>query len=578
MREEKIDIGFTFDPGLFSVLGERKYTTYMEALNELVRNSIGYKGKKIKINITPNEITVKDDGVGMNQEDLSKEYFRVGKPTKDSTTGSLFGIGKFGCQGLSHQTKIITQKLGTTDEFHVQIDWEAARKAEEIEKSYKNAYKPDVTRKQSTSDKHGTTIILNNLKYKQENPFEFKDYIEKKLFPILISKQIEIKVNDEICIAKRPKGEKYKFDSETDFKIEGKEISAVTNASFGKVWGEFYLTEASDENAVHVFDRFGYRIDTYSEKDWLKLSNLTSGMGFKKRVVGIIYTTTEEMRDESLPQTKCLVLKSDRSAFFEEIPSFRDLTEYLKNIVKAVHEKWLKEYKDISAKKFEMVNKEMPAAGRELQDIISETGYVWKRDKEGVEKDVVRKHDIHKPTTPQHKPKFKMMQCPQCNAINYISIIDYDIYCKNPSEEAKRKMKKTWPCKCQYYLNPETDLYKRPGLPKKPGYITTKVMLGPGRSIDIHVEPLGKESDLAFYNPDLEYLGINNEHAFFIKSSEIGGKAIRIHLVLSGLYAIAKMREREAKVEFETEFNKLCSLAHNWKETGTIVKLTDIEE
>lgn len=580
MSEEKIDIGFSFDPGLLSVLGERKYTTYMEALTEIVRNSIGYKSTKVEINISSNKISVTDNGIGMDQDDLGKEYFRVGKITKDTSTGSLFGIGKFACKGLSHKTKIITQKSNSTDEFHVLIDWDAAEKAVEIEKSYKNAYKPDVIRKQGSPENHGTTIELTDLKYKPEAPSEFKHYIERKLFPILISKKIEIQVNGEICKAKNPKGEKFSFDSDKDFFVEGKSVPAVNNASFGNVHGDFYLTkEASDENAIHVYDKYGYRIDSYSDKDWLKISSLTSGMAFRKRILGIIHTTTEEIRGESLPQSKCLILKSDRSAFFEGIPSFREFSEYLKNIIKIIHEKWLKEYQDTSAKLIEMVNKEIPAATKVIKDILSETDYVWKRDEEGEEKTVVRKHDIHKPRKEKTQSKYKMMQCPQCKTINYISIIDYDIYTKNPSNDAKRKMQKNWPCKsCNYYLNPEIDLYKRPGLPKKSGYITTKVVLGPGKEIDLHIEPLGRESDLAFYDPNSEYLAINEEHAFFIKSSELGGKAIRIHLVLAGLYAIAKMKEREAKSDFEKEFNKLCSLAHNWKDTTSSVKLTSVEE
>lgn len=581
MSEEKIDIGFTFDPGLISVLGERKYTTYMEALNEIIRNAIGYKAKKVEIEISQEKITVKDDGVGMNQEDLKNEYFRVGKRTKDPSTGSLFGIGKFANQALAHKTEIITQKEGSDEKFQVFIDWDAAEKAKEIDSLFSDAYKPIITKRISPPKKeHGTTIILKDLKYKPKDAKELKNYIERKLFPILLFGKVEISVNGVKCAAREPEGEIFEFDSEKDFILSDKKVSARPDASFGKVWGKFFLTpDPSDDNAIHIYDSAGYKIDTYSDKDWLKLSSLTSGMAFRKRIIGIISTTTEEVR-EVIPPQKCLMLKSDRSAFFEDTQAFKYLVDYLKEIIKLIHEKWLKEYKDISAKIINTAKKELPKVGEIVKNMLEKEEYVWKREEKGEEKEVVRKHKPHGPTKePPKTPRHKMLQCPQCQTINYISLVDYRVFTENPNPEANRKMLKNWPCKnCGYYLNPEKDLYKRPSPPKKNGLITTKVKLGIGKSINLELQPLGKNGSMAEYDPDSEYLIINSEHAFFIKSGNAGRIAIRCYMVLASLYAIAQMKKREEKTDFELVFNHLCSLAHNWVEKGSVVQIPEEEE
>lgn len=571
MEENRTEeIGFTFDPGIISVLGERKYTTYTEALNEIIRNAIGYKAKKVEIEISQEKITIKDDGIGMNKEDLKNEYFRVGKRTQDPSTGSLFGIGKFATQALAHKTEIITQKEGSKEKFQVFIDWDAAERAKEIESLLSDAYKPMIKKIISSEKEHGTTIILKDLKYKPKDAMEFKNYVEKKLFPILFSGKVEILVNGKKCVAKEPEGEIFEFNSETDFILNEKRILARPAASFGKVWGKFYLTpEPSDDNAIHVYDSYGHRIDSYSERDWLKLSSLTSGMAFRRRVIGIISTTTEEVR-EVIPCQKCLMLKSDRSGFFEDTQAFKDLVNYLKEIIKLIHEKWLKEYKDISAKIIKTAKEELPKVGEIVKNMLKEEEYVWKREEKGEEREVVRKHKPHEPTKePPKPPSYKMLQCPQCRAINYISLVNYRVFTENPNPEAKRKMLKNWPCKnCGYYLNPDTDLYKRPSPPKKIGIITTKVKLGIGMSIDLGLQPLGRNGSIAEYDPDSEYLIINSEHAFFIKFGNAGRIALRCYMVLASLYAIAQMKKREEKTDFEPVFNHLCSLAHNWVEKG----------
>ena len=71
---------------------------------------------------------------------------------------------------------------------------------------------------------------------------------------------------------------------------------------------------------------------------------------------------------------------------------------------------------------------------------------------------------------------------------------------------------------------------------------------------------------------------INADHSFFLRAAALGNRGIRQHMVLASLYAIAQTKKRETNAEFEQEFNRLCSLAHNWTDRGISVVLDDSEE
>ena len=120
----KPQIKFSYDDNIQVSLGERKYSTYMEALNESIRNSIDNKASKINISIFEEKITIEDNGTGMDEDTFNDDYFRIGKLNIDPNKGGLFGIGALGHRALSHKTKLISHAQGNNTGIQVIVDWD----------------------------------------------------------------------------------------------------------------------------------------------------------------------------------------------------------------------------------------------------------------------------------------------------------------------------------------------------------------------------------------------------------------------------------------------------------------------
>ena len=89
----KPQIRLSYDDNIQISLGERKYSTYLEALNESIRNSLDNKSSEIDVNITKDKIVIEDNGTGLDEKAFNEEYFRIGKLNPDPNKGGLFGIG-----------------------------------------------------------------------------------------------------------------------------------------------------------------------------------------------------------------------------------------------------------------------------------------------------------------------------------------------------------------------------------------------------------------------------------------------------------------------------------------------------
>ncbi|MCK4232847.1 ATP-binding protein [candidate division WOR-3 bacterium] len=568
----KPKIKISYDENVQISLGERKYSSYMEALNETVRNSLDNKACRIEINVSNEKITIEDDGTGMDENSFNNDYFRIGKLNIDPSKGGLFGIGCLGHRALSNKTELTSHVLGKNRGIRIVVDWDKKKIV-------------DTGWIQSLKEQHGTRITLTNLKYQPGKPLELRKYFERKYFPIFInpSSRLTIIVNGPKCRVIEPDYEnKYEFDSTKDFVLGNKKVPAVTNANFGRVYGTFYIVDPNKDNTTYVYDRMGSQLNIYSQKDWLRIRSLTSGVAFQSRLLGIINTKTEEVIDKNLPEGKYLLIKSSRDGFFEGVFSFKELVEYLigkpekrlklphGGILRLIHTCWLEEYTGREDPKFRRVSdEEIKNIVPVLSELLKDEETIWKTVSDGEEKEKVRKRERGDRTKkPTPKPKHKRLQCPKCKAFNYITIVEYKIYVDNPNPEAKRKMSRNWPCKiCGYYLNPDTDLHKIKSSPKKPGTVVAKVKIGKGTWVDVQHEGLGEMGDLGTCDISDEFLKINDQHAFYLQAYKLGTKMLDQHMIISALYAIAQAKKLELGVDFETEFNRMCANAHRLLKT-----------
>jgi len=134
---------------------------------------------------------------------------------------------------------------------------------------------------------------------------------------------------------------------------------------------------------------------------------------------------------------------------------------------------------------------------------------------------------------------------------------------QNPNPDAKLKMRKNWPCKvCGYYLNPQTDLHRIKSPAKKQETVSTKVKIGKGTWTDVQHQDLGQSGDLAVCDISDEFIHVNDRHALYRRAYAIGKESLLQHVITAALYALAKAKEGELGMDFEHEFNRLCSNLH----------------
>ena len=114
---EKKELEVTVDKRHVVSIGERLYTESVELLRELVNNAYDADATEVHVDITPERIIVRDNGIGMDLEGL-EQYFIIGSDEKIIHSHSpkfgrvrigLFGIGKFASLAAASRFEVLTQ-------------------------------------------------------------------------------------------------------------------------------------------------------------------------------------------------------------------------------------------------------------------------------------------------------------------------------------------------------------------------------------------------------------------------------------------------------------------------------------
>lgn len=108
----------TVDKSYLVTIGERLYAESIELIRELVNNTYDADATVVKVAVTPDSITVEDNGAGMDLEGL-RQYFVIGSQEKIMRPKSpvfkrdrigQFGIGKFATLSACNRFMVTTQK------------------------------------------------------------------------------------------------------------------------------------------------------------------------------------------------------------------------------------------------------------------------------------------------------------------------------------------------------------------------------------------------------------------------------------------------------------------------------------
>ncbi|EKE14990.1 MAG: Histidine kinase-, DNA gyrase B-, and HSP90-like protein ATPase [uncultured bacterium] len=199
-----------FDKSHLTSIGQRLYSQSLDLIRELVANAYDADATKVNITVDSENLTVEDDGSGMNREGI-EQYFTIGSPFKKENPVSNvfkrtrigeFGIGKFAVLSLCDRFEIYTfsKDYGATVIFD-RADFEE-----------RGDWKMPIIEHKSNGEKTGTRVTLFHLK-KPLSLFDLERYLIN-LFP-LTDKDFSIFLNEKKLQPTYIPGERFKISEIT---------------------------------------------------------------------------------------------------------------------------------------------------------------------------------------------------------------------------------------------------------------------------------------------------------------------------------------------------------------------------
>ncbi len=221
-------ITIQFDKSHLSSIGQRLYSQSLDLIRELVANAYDADATKINISVDSENLTVEDNGSGMNRAGI-EQYFTIGSSfKKENPVSSIFkrtrigefGIGKFAVLSLCDRFELYTfsKDYGATvifdrDDFEKRGDWNMP-----------------IIEHQTKGEKTGTRVTLFQLK-KPISLFDLERYLIN-LFP-LTDKNFSIFLNEKKLQPTYIPGERFKIYESTPYGLIKGEI-VISSLMLGK--------------------------------------------------------------------------------------------------------------------------------------------------------------------------------------------------------------------------------------------------------------------------------------------------------------------------------------------------------
>jgi len=158
-------------------LGINLYSNVPAVLSELIANAWDADASRVHLTVhqdgDKSEIVVKDDGCGMDKDDLNGKFLNVGyQRRKDLNTDFTSnknrkvmgrkGIGKLSIFSISEHIQVYTKKNGET--IGVELDHESIKRDIERDRSHHPHPIEDIPEKYQVDTVTGTIIVLSKLK------------------------------------------------------------------------------------------------------------------------------------------------------------------------------------------------------------------------------------------------------------------------------------------------------------------------------------------------------------------------------------------------------------------------------
>lgn len=229
---------FTFEIGTIDHLGVKLYSTIPPMIAELISNAWDADAHNVYLYFndgTSKSIVVKDDGSGMDFDELNEKFLKIGRNRRiatrsDQTPGNRFvlgkkGLGKLSMFGIGKKITISTIKNGKKNSF--QMDYDAIKAC-----SQHKTYEPVLLDYEiDTEEVSGTEIKIENLA--RQSGFDLQG-IRKSILSrfSIFSNDFIVHINDNEDLKINTSGiatEDYQFKWEfpEDFRDEQKSFSSL---------------------------------------------------------------------------------------------------------------------------------------------------------------------------------------------------------------------------------------------------------------------------------------------------------------------------------------------------------------
>ena len=125
---------FKTSSGIKNIVGKDLITDRFVAIFELVKNAYDAKATNVIVSFdfeAPNQtLTIRDNGSGMSRDDLENKWLYLaysekqeGKSHDNRKFVGSKGIGRFSCDSLGEELKIVTKKSGESIEHQLNVNW-----------------------------------------------------------------------------------------------------------------------------------------------------------------------------------------------------------------------------------------------------------------------------------------------------------------------------------------------------------------------------------------------------------------------------------------------------------------------
>lgn len=357
-------------------LGLNLYSNVPAVVAEAVANSWDADAEEVEVSVYPNEevIEIKDDGNGMDKNDVNNRYLNVGyrrredekreklTPEFDRPVMGRKGIGKLSLFSIAKTVEIYSRKDGDENAFRMEVDaikeaiTEEEKSDGEEDDEAKGEYAPTPITDEFPEDlaKEGTKIVLKDLKKRVHRAATaLRKRIARRFSVIGPEYNFSVKIDgEEVKVTDRDYFHKVQFlwhygDDGEDYvdyceNLEehesrdnsldgGYEVSGwIATAEQPKDLEESYPgeeTDSDDLNKITLMVR-----GRMAQKDLME--NFNDGRFYTKYLVGEIHADFLDLDDKEDTAT------SARDSIIQDDPRFQKLKEFVQEELSYIRSEW----------------------------------------------------------------------------------------------------------------------------------------------------------------------------------------------------------------------------------------------